>query len=184
MKITNTNYSCFWLVSAKVLSIRFSLRHHITYITLIEAVNQLFQLFVNRQRVNMACGVCQATQDLHQIDDEAIEILSLRLERRIESQHLCEKDYKKWFQCYCVNQRYCCDPLKLHPGSKIKKQLKTIDMDYRKRCSVISNLVPGKKCCKRCQVELSEKLEEELQKSSQGSSLSQSTQSSLFTSSR
>lgn len=98
---------------------------------------------------SVLCNLCQNDGDkLNPVDQDLVQ----RRTGEKDILCLCKVHYDKLIRYYSLNQKKCCDPLKTH-RSPAKTNLQEIELDFAEQFADL-NLIPGKKVCKKCRLNL------------------------------
>ena len=62
---------------------------------------------------------------------------------------VCSNHFKTYLELFPFQQKHCCDPFNFHK-SKIKTNLKVIEMTFVENYGDRVRLIPGKKLCSNC----------------------------------
>ena len=122
---------------------------------------------------DLQCGIIDCSGENVSVLSEIEQVLVSKRSGS-SARYLCEKHRQEYLKLYEFNQRFCCDPFEKH--RKRAKPRFTITLE-ESRAMTSTHLIPGKKLCNSCKIEVRNRMSSEASDSADDGSTTSATSS-------
>ena len=122
---------------------------------------------------DLQCGIIDCSGENVLVLSEIEQVLVSKRSGS-SARYLCEKHRQEYLKLYEFNQRFCCDPFEKH--RKRAQPRFTITLE-ESRAMTSTHLIPGKKLCNSCKIEVRNRMSSEASDSADDGSTTSATSS-------